>query len=164
MCKKQKKPLSWVVAVGRSRFSSVGRVSCSQIFWEHEFESWQPHLCNSMWGQDWLRAGWQEVGKCSTRGGSWGTYIMFASAMWIRQPTLALKPRGRRHQKSKTGVPVAPKKDMCPSKKFMAVGGKTLIGDIPILLYMTFSIIQGGYFSQWLTFSRRQMWSVFFMP
>ena len=31
---------------------------------------------------------------CSTRGGSQGTYITFASAMRIRQPTLALKPRG----------------------------------------------------------------------
>ena len=31
---------------------------------------------------------------CSTRGGSQGTYITFASAMRIRQPTLPLKPRG----------------------------------------------------------------------
>ena len=31
---------------------------------------------------------------CSTRGGSQGTYIMFASAMRLRQPALALKPRG----------------------------------------------------------------------
>ena len=31
---------------------------------------------------------------CSTRGRSQGMYIMFASAMRIRQPTLALKPRG----------------------------------------------------------------------
>ena len=74
------------------RFSSVGRASDSQIFWEHEFESWQPHLCNSMWGQDWQQASHQEVGTC--RGGSRGTYITFASAMWLRQPTLALKPRG----------------------------------------------------------------------
>ena len=44
--------------------------------------------------RDWLCAGCQEVSKCSTRGGSWGMYIMFASAMQIRQPTLALKPRG----------------------------------------------------------------------
>ena len=34
---------------------------------------------------------------CSTRGGSWGMYITFTSAMQIRQR--------RRHQKSKTGVP-----------------------------------------------------------
>ena len=47
-----------------------------------------------MWGQDQLHASRQEVGKCSTRGGSQGTYITFASAMRIRQPTLALKPRG----------------------------------------------------------------------
>ena len=31
---------------------------------------------------------------CSTRGGSQGTYITFASGMRIRQPALALKPRG----------------------------------------------------------------------
>ena len=31
---------------------------------------------------------------CSTRGGSQGTYITFASAMRIRQPALALKTRG----------------------------------------------------------------------
>ena len=80
--------------LSRSRFSSVGKASGSQIFWEHEFESRQPHLCNSMWGQDWLHAGCQEVSKCSTRGESWGMYITFASAMRIRQPTLALKPRG----------------------------------------------------------------------
>ena len=60
----------------------------------YEFESWQPHLCNNMWGQDRLCAGCQEVSKCSNRGGSWGMYITFASAMQIRQPTLALKPRG----------------------------------------------------------------------
>ena len=47
-----------------------------------------------MWGQDWRQASHQEVGICSTRGGSQGTYITFASAMRIRQPTLTLKPRG----------------------------------------------------------------------
>ena len=30
----------------------------------------------------------------------------------------------------------------------MAVGGKTLIGEKRILFYVTFSIIQRGYFSQ----------------
>ena len=78
----------------RSRFSSVGRASGSQIFWEHEFESRQPHLCTCMWGQDRLCTGCQVVGKCSTRSGLQGMYIMFASAMRIRQPTLTLKPRG----------------------------------------------------------------------
>ena len=77
-----------------SRFNSVGRASGSQIFWEHEFKSWQPHLCNSMWGQDRLSAERQEVCKCSTRGGSRGTYITFHSTMRIRQPTLALTPTG----------------------------------------------------------------------
>ena len=36
----------------------------------------------------------KRFGKCSSRGGSQGMYIMFASAMRTRQPTLALKPRG----------------------------------------------------------------------
>ena len=87
----------------RSRFSSVGRASGSQTFWEHKFESRQPHLCNSTWGQDRLCAGCKEAGKCSTRGGSWGMYITFASAMWIRQPTLALKPRGHVTRNPKQG-------------------------------------------------------------
>ena len=43
-----------------------------------------------MWGQDWQQAGRQEVGMCSTRGGSWGMYITFTSAMWIRQNPLWL--------------------------------------------------------------------------
>ena len=47
-------------------------------------------------GSDRLRAGRQEVGKCSTRGESWGMYITFASAKIANkaEPTLALKPRG----------------------------------------------------------------------
>ena len=49
-----------------------------------------------MWGSDRLRAGCQEVGKCSTRGKSWGLYITFTSAKIANkaEPTLALKPRG----------------------------------------------------------------------
>ena len=86
-----------------SWFSSVGRASGSQIFWEHGFESWQLHLCNSMWGQDWLHTSCQKVGKCSTRGGSWGTYITFAAHS-------GFETQRRCHQKSKTGVPVAPKR------------------------------------------------------
>ena len=54
------------------------------------------HLCTCMWGSDWLCAGCQEVGKCSTRGESLGMYITFASAKIANkaEPTLALKPRG----------------------------------------------------------------------
>ena len=48
-----------------------------------------------MWGSDQLRAGRQEVGKCSTRGESWGMYITFAFAKIANkaESTLALKPR-----------------------------------------------------------------------
>ena len=112
----------------RSRFSSVGRASDSQIFWEHEFESQQPHLCNSMWGQDRLRTGCQKVGMCSIRGGSQGMYITFTSAKSELGKTYSgFEPQRRRHQKSKTGVPVAPKfflkktkqnkKKLCPTDR-----------------------------------------------
>ena len=37
----------------------------------------------------------KEVSRCSTRGESQGTNIMSASMVRIRQPILALKPRGR---------------------------------------------------------------------
>ena len=40
-------------------------------------------------------AGCEDVGRCSTRGGSQGMYITFASAKANNaKPTLALKPRG----------------------------------------------------------------------
>ena len=41
-------------------------------------------------------AGHQEVGRCSTRGGSQGMYITFASAKQVNkaESTLALKTRG----------------------------------------------------------------------
>ena len=76
-----------------------------------------------MWGSDWLRAGRQEVGKCSTRGESWGMYITFASAKIANkaEPILALKPRGDVTRNPKQGClvsVVAPQKvDMCPPKK-----------------------------------------------
>ena len=55
---------------------------------------------------------------CSTRGGSLGMYITFASAMQhIRQNHSGFEIQRRHHQKSKTGVPVAPKYEICPTKK-----------------------------------------------
>ena len=41
-----------------------------------------------------VRQSAKRLASVSTRGGSRGTYITFASAMRLRQPTLALKPRG----------------------------------------------------------------------
>ena len=93
---------------------AVGMCSIHQLV----FESRQPHLCNSMWGQDRLRTGHQEVGKCSTRGGSWGTYITFASTMLIRQPTLALKPRGDVIRNPKQGYQW-PQKWTCVHQKLL---------------------------------------------
>ena len=60
--------------------------------------------CGEVTGFD---ASCQEVGICSTRGGSQGMYIIFAFTKQVNkaEPTLALKL----YQKSKTGVPVAPK-------------------------------------------------------
>ena len=118
-----------VAPISRSRFSSVGRVSGSQIFWEHEFESRQPHLCNSMWGQDRLRASHQEVSVCTTRGGSQGIYITFASTKSEWGGTHSgFKTQRRHHQKSKTGVPVALKKGhVCPPKSFFFFLNSTYI-------------------------------------
>ena len=42
-------------------------------------------LCTCMWGSDWPHIGHQEFGRCSIRGGSQGMYVMYTSAMWIRQ-------------------------------------------------------------------------------
>ena len=74
-----------------------------------------------MWGSDRLRAGRQEVGKCSTRGESWGMYITFASAKIANkaEPTLALKPRGDITRNPKQGYQWPQKKDMCPPKTFL---------------------------------------------
>ena len=71
-----------------------------------------------MWGQDWLRAGCQEVGKCSTRSGSRGNvhYVCLCNAN--KAAHSGFETQRRRHQKSITGVPVAPKMDMCQPKTF----------------------------------------------
>ena len=60
----------------------------------------------------------QEVGMYSTRGGSQGMYITFTSTQKMNEaePTLSLKPRGHVTRNPKTGVSVAPQKDMCPPK------------------------------------------------
>ena len=73
-----------------------------------------------MWGSDQLRAGCQEVGKCSTRGESWGMYVTFASAKIANkaEPTLALKPRGDVTRNPTQGYQWPQKKDMCPPKTF----------------------------------------------
>ena len=71
-----------------------------------------------MWGSDWLRAGRQEVGKCSTRGESWGMYITFTSAKIANtaEPTLALKPRGVITRNPKQGYQW-PQKRTCVHQK-----------------------------------------------
>ena len=49
-------------------------------------------------------AGHQEIGRYSTRGGSWGMYIMYTSAKVNKaEPTLALKPRGEITRNPKQG-------------------------------------------------------------
>ena len=67
-----------------------------------------------MWGSGRLRAGRQEVSKCSTRGESWGMYSTFTSAKIANQaePTLALKPRGDVTRNPKQGTS-GPKKRTC---------------------------------------------------
>ena len=55
----------------------------------------------------------QEVSVCSTRGGSQGMYITFASAKANKaEPTLALKPKGDITRNPKQGY-------QCPPPKFM---------------------------------------------
>ena len=76
----------------------------------------RPDISINEIGQDRLRAGRQEVGKCSTRGGSQGMYITFTSAMRIRQPTLALKPRGDVTRNPKQGYQW-PQKRTCVRQK-----------------------------------------------
>ena len=73
-----------------------------------------------MWGSDRLRAGRQEVGKCSTRGESWGMYITFASANIANkaEPTLALKPRGDVTRNPKQGYQW-PQKRTCVRQKLL---------------------------------------------
>ena len=57
---------------------------------------------------------------CSTRDGSQGMYITFASAMGIRQPSLALKPKGDVTRNPKQGYQWPQNRDMsmCPPKIF----------------------------------------------
>ena len=55
----------------------------------------------------------KRLAMCSTRRESQGSYIMFVSAMQIRQPTLALKIRGDRTRNPKQG----PKTPFFPKKK-----------------------------------------------
>ena len=85
-----------------------------------------PHLCTCMWGSDRLCAGRQEVGKCSTRGESWGMYITFASAKITNkaEPTLALKPRGDITRNPKQGYQW-PQKRTCVRQKLFKKTKKT---------------------------------------
>ena len=62
-------------------------------------------------------AGCQEVGTCSTRGESQGTYITFDSAMRISQPTLALKPRGDVTRNPKQGYQWPQNRTQASAKK-----------------------------------------------
>ena len=82
-----------------------------------EFESQQPLLCKSMWGQDRLCASRQEVGKCSTRGGSRGTYITFASAMRISSPLWLWNPEETSPEIQNRGTS-GPKKGHVSAKNF----------------------------------------------
>ena len=60
-----------------------------------------------------------EVGKCSSRGGSRGTYIYVRLCNANKAAHSGFETQRRCHQKSKTGVPAAKKMDMCPPKNFL---------------------------------------------
>ena len=77
-------------------------------------------VCGDRTGGD---AGHQEVSTCSTRGGSPGMYIMFTFAMRIRQPTLALKPRGDVTRNPKQDYQWPQKRTCVRQKPFLKKGG-----------------------------------------
>ena len=80
---------------------------------------WSPtNACSQVYRWEWLscHAACQEVSTCHSTSedsiaGRWQSMNTWGS-------TLALKPQGRRHQKSKTGVSVTPQKGLISSKKF----------------------------------------------
>ena len=63
-------------------------------------------------------AGYKEVGRCSTKGGSSGMYITFTSAKTRNKagPTLALKPRADITRNPKQGTSGPKIGHMCPPK------------------------------------------------
>ena len=70
-----------------------------------------------MWGQDWLHAGCQEVGKCSTRGGLQEcTLHLPPQKVNKAEPTLALNPEETSPEIQNSGTS-GPKKDMCVCQK-----------------------------------------------
>ena len=74
-----------------------------------------------MWGSDRLHASCQEVGKCSTRGESWGMYITSTSTKIVNkaEPTLALKPRGDVTRNPKQGYQWPQKRTCVRQKLFL---------------------------------------------
>ena len=65
-------------------------------------------------------------GRCRTRGESEESVVCRRGSTQARESTLALKPRGRCHQKSKTGVSVAPQKGLVSYKIFKKKKKKNL--------------------------------------
>ena len=62
-------------------------------------------------------AGYIHWQRCPTRGESQGMYITYTSAKFEYGRTHSgFETQRRCHKKSKTGVSVAPKMDMCPTK------------------------------------------------
>ena len=100
------------------------------------FKSEPSPTSGDAWGEvTGCDAGNQEVSKCSTRGGSQGMHITFTSAKkWIRQNPLCLWNL-EMSPEIQPGVPVAPKKDMCPPKTFVLNYWINMAYNIHCLLY-----------------------------
>ena len=78
------------------------------------------NACSQVHGREWLscHAGYQEVSRCLTRDESQEMCNTYTSAkwVWIRLPTLALKPRVDIARSPKHGYQWPHKKDLCPQK------------------------------------------------
>ena len=90
MYENQNGPSSWVVCIGLAQMVERLTHRYSESTSLNPGNLTSATVCGDRTGGN---AGHQEISNCSTRGGSQGINIMFTSAMRIRQPTLALKPR-----------------------------------------------------------------------
>ena len=83
----------------------------------------------------------QEVSRCHTRGESRGMCNMYTTAKHENAVHSGFETQSRRHQKSKTGVSVAHKKDLCRSKLFLKKEKEYLFCADLILFSQSFNVI-----------------------
>ena len=96
-----------------------GLAQLVQFLTQRYSESTSPLLATVCVDRTGSCAGCQDIGRCSTRSGSQGMYIMFASAMQIRQPSLTLKPRGDVTRNPKQGYQWPQNRTHVSAKNFL---------------------------------------------